>query len=269
MQSENLQKFMRRVRYLIDKLNRLREMLNLAETIHEQANIDDTKQEMKQADEEYQLLTQKIQNIIKGRYVYSLDPTPIVYVIREYRSFSNELILKRLFDDNQILLEDNQGLNLNLVSANESSFFQKFSLYSLQEENEVKREALSTKEHVFSVKYQLMAFDGENLECLPLEINPRGLPVNDYDIKFSKEQSKITSVVHKQQGAVKFSSFRVDEECGYVRGSTVKIFTAEQSDSILNIVHVHVNDTSEEVVLEVDYMEDEQTIEDFKEFKAD
>lgn len=49
----------------------------------------------------------------------------------------------------------------------------------------------------------------------------------------------------------------------------MKIFTAEYSSTLFNILHVHVNDTSEEVVLEVDYMADDQTLEDFKEFKVD
>ena len=38
---------------------------------------------------------------------------------------------------------------------------------------------------------------------------------------------------------------------------------------MLNIIHAHINDMSEAVTLEVEYMADEQTEADFQEFKKD
>jgi len=48
--------------------------------------------------------------------------------------------LKRVFDQNGVLLDDKQGLTINLVSTDERTFFSKFSMYSLQDENTIKRE---------------------------------------------------------------------------------------------------------------------------------
>jgi len=39
-----------------------------------------------------------------------------------------------------------------------------------------------------------------------------------------------------------------------VRGSILRIYSNEYSHNFLNIIHVHVNDTSDEVSIEVDYM---------------
>ncbi|CDW89559.1 UNKNOWN [Stylonychia lemnae] len=265
---EKLYKYMQRNKYLIQKLNRLREMLNLAEAASEKEGIALTKEQMKGSDEEYQIITSNIRALIKGRYVYSLDDTPINYAIREYKGDTNEILLRRVYDKSGVLLDDKQGLVVNLVSTNEDTFFTKYSLYNLEDENNFKRDMLNTKEHVFTVKYQLMQID-DQMECMPLEVYPTGVQIQDYDIRFNKQAEAITQVINKEFGQVKFQSFRIDQECGYVRGSVTKIYTCEYLANVLNIIHVHVNDTSDEVSIEVDYMDDEQTIKDFEEFKTD
>ncbi len=62
---------------------------------------------MKLADLEYQKLVSSIKATVADRYVYSLDAEPITYYIREYRASTNEIILKRPYDANGILLNDN------------------------------------------------------------------------------------------------------------------------------------------------------------------
>eukprot|EP00347_Sterkiella_histriomuscorum_P004825 403358945 len=267
--SENLYRYMQRTKYLIEKLKRLREMLTLAEVAEETQNMEDTKEQMRMADQEYQKLTQNIKTIVSGRYAYSLDANPVTFIIKEYRQTTNEIILKRLYDQNGILLDDKAGLMINLVATNESSFFTNYALYSLQDENDIKRDQLNNKEHTFTVKYQLLPIDDNEVECMPVEIYPVGVNINDYNIRFDKGQDKITEITNKQYGLVKYNCYRIDEECGYVRGSVTKIYTSEFSGNMLNIIHVHVNDTSEEVGIDVAYMEEEQTIKDFEEFKVD
>ena len=61
----------------------------------------------------------------------------------------------------------------------------------------------------------------------------------------------------------------VDVECGYVSGSVVKIYSTEYASDMLNIVHVHVNDMSDQVTLEVAYMADGVTLAAYQEFKED
>lgn len=49
-----------------------------------------------------------------------------------------------------------------------------------------------------------MNVEGEK-ECMPLEILPEKLSINDYDIRYDKNDDKITEVRHRLLGAVKFS----------------------------------------------------------------
>ena len=136
-----------------------------------------------------------IKATVTDRYVYSIDAKPITYYVREYRPSSkifilkifiaNEIILKRLFDQNGIILDD-KTTTKNLVSTNENTFFTNYQMYSVDEENVIKQDVLNTKEHVFTVRYQLLHIDEGEVECMPLEIYPLGLSLNEYDIRFDK-----------------------------------------------------------------------------------
>lgn len=121
---------------------------------------------------------------------------------------------------------------------------------------------------MFKIKYQTMDV-GHDKECLPVEIYPQKLTMNDYDIRYSKEEDRIYEIRHKSLGLVKFVSQKIDEECGYVSGSKLVVFTSEYKEDMLNIIHVHLNDMSEEVTLDVAYMSEGQSLKDFEEFSVD
>lgn len=89
---------------------------------------------------------------------------------------------------------------------------------------------------------------------MPIEISPAGISMNDYDIRFDKSSQRIQEIRHRQLGLIKFNSYRIDEECGYVRGSITKVYTCIYSTDMLNLLHIHINDTSEEVTIDVAYM---------------
>lgn len=63
------------------------------------------------------------------------------------------------------------------------------------------------------------------------------------------------------------------EKTGYVNGSTVEIWTqVDQSDAALetlNILHIHVNDTSDQVTFDVAYMHEGESLSQFMDFSKD
>lgn len=63
-----------------------------------------------------------IKNELTGRLVYTLDAVPITYEVREFRPATNEVILRRIFDTNGILLAEGAHTG-NLKAANEDNFF--------------------------------------------------------------------------------------------------------------------------------------------------
>jgi ABC-type arginine transport system ATPase subunit len=87
--------------------------------------------------------------------------------------------------------------------------------------------------------------------------------VGEYDI-ITKNDGHIKEIKSKQYGLVRHIAQCMDQECGYVLGSKVEIYTEEfNKTDMLNIVHMHINDMSEEVTVSVFYMEAGHSVKDF------
>lgn len=104
---------------------------------------------------------------------------------------------------------------------------------------------------------------------MPVDIHPSKISMNDYVINFDKSSQRINEIKHQELGLIKFVTSQIDEACGYVSGSNIKVFTSFYKAEMLNIVHIHLNDTSEEVTIDVAYMQDGEEIKDYEIFKAD
>lgn len=48
-----------------------------------------------------------------------------------------------------------------------------------------------------------------------------------------------------------FNPIKLDDQSGYVIGSTLSIWSSKINQDVLNILHIHLNDTSEEAAIEV------------------
>lgn len=111
-------------------------------------------------------------------------------------------------------------------------------------------------------------------ECLPMEIK-RGdggiINSEDYDIKLNNNMDgTIKAIYNKKLGCpVKFLALAIDQECGYVTGSKLVVYTSVYAPQMLNIVHAHINDMSDCVTLDVRYMGDGETVKSYSEFTTD
>ena len=75
-----------------------------------------------------------------------------------------------------------------------------------------------------------------------------------YNITFHNHTKRVTNVTNKVFGNVVFEAIEMDESSGYVMGSVMKIWTSVPNKDMLNIVHVHVNDTAESVSIDLRYL---------------
>ncbi len=73
---------------------------------------------------------------------------------------------------------------------------------------------------------------------------------------------RVTEIRNRRLGLIKFNSYKIDEMCGYVRGSVVKVYTHLYRPDMLNIAHIHINDMSDSVTFDVSYMTEGQTLKD-------
>jgi hypothetical protein len=75
--------------------------------------------------------------------------------------------------------------------------------------------------------------------------------MRDYNIIFHPVTKQITNVVNRTFGDVIYQAIRLDASSGFVMGSTIKLWTVKQTVDILNIIHIHLNDTSDEAAIDV------------------
>lgn len=162
--------------------------------------------------------------------------------------------VQRVFDQNGILLDRRNNRHAEEVSI--ERFLSDFTIQPGSEEIKLRKQILQSRRHYLFIRYY-----SEDGECFPMEIRPTGLPIDDYDISFDRMTNKITRITNKSlRSEVRFSDMTQQEITGYVEGSTVDIWTqidpTDQAFETLNILHIHVNDTSDEVTFDVAYMHD-------------
>lgn len=127
----------------------------------------------------------------------------------------------------------------------------------IEEELRIRKDMKTSKNFLF-IRYS--AVEGE---CLPLEVKPDGLPIMQYQINYNPIQNSIQSIIHRDtRSHVRFIDQNQKEDQGYVNGSIIEIWTqvdpSDQALETLNIVHIHVNDTSDMVTFDVAYMHDNE-----------
>jgi len=120
------------------------------------------------------------------------------------------------------------------------------------------------------IKYKIETIPGtdENF-CTPVEILPSHLSLFSYELIYDRYQNTITDVKNRSFGSVKFESHQIEESVGLIYKSQVQIFTSEYSSDILNVIHIHVEDVSESVSIDVTYMQEGETEENHKQFSVD
>jgi len=68
---------------------------------------------------------------------------------------------------------------------------------------------------------------------------------------------------------VRFLAVQVDTDCGFVTSSVVELYTACLAPGVFNIVHMHVDDISEEIPIEAVYVLPEQDSSEYFDFNVD
>lgn len=100
---------------------------------------------MRNLDAEFLGVARSVKEQITGRYAQDTrNATYTVYYIKEYRSSTNELIMRRVFDPNQILLDNPQSS----VSEPEEIFLANFNLLSQEEEAKLVDKMQNSNDHI-------------------------------------------------------------------------------------------------------------------------
>jgi hypothetical protein len=85
-----------------------------------------------------------------------------LFEVKEYVSQEAKVVLRRLFDENQILLSYSNERNLKFLKP--EKFNEEYEILKPDEEELLRKEFLSDK-NTLTIKYSLVKIDGEN-ECV-------------------------------------------------------------------------------------------------------
>ena len=96
------------------------------------------------------------------------------------------------------------------------------------------------------------------------------MEISDYQIHVDQNTGNISYIVNRAlRTEILFHDLVLNERYGYVAGTKVDIWTQVIDFETINIIHFHVNDTSDEVTLSVSYMHEEEEMKDFMTFGND
>lgn len=114
----------------------------------------------------------------------------------------------------------------------------------------------------------------QDKEIVPYKILPEGVDINEYNLIIDKDT--IVGVKTRDTGiSVLFEAVLINSKndnrkfSGFISTSMMKIYTCLYSKDIVNLIHIHLNDTSEEIAVDSVFMNPNESPEQFKEFKKD
>lgn len=214
----------------------------------------------------------------------------------------------KLYDKNLIKINMEYHNRTRLYDTiNFHSVLSKGKLFSIEESNNI-MEDYNNSQEILKIYYQTILISGEpnysemmeededdnmgfsitnslrnrfsnnsnnaEREIVPYKILPEGIDINQYNLIIEKDT--IIEIKTRDTGSViKFEAIHINNNTstrkfsGFVSTSMLKVYTTLYSKDIINIIHVHLNDTSEEIAVDSVFMEPNENPEDHKEFKKD
>jgi len=194
-----------------------------------------------------------------------LDQNPEVCEVVAFDYQKDQVETQRIYDQNAILLMHDSQQN-NKVLTIQQTLDEMYLMENVEEE--MVRKEMTEKNHTVSIKFQVEG-EGNTLECIPVSVEPAFVSLSEYTIDFNPSQRCIGKVSNNQLGPVKFESFEIDANAGYVPSAPIDLWTTILPNGVFNIFHCHLVDQNDTVPIDLVYMQDTTKAEDFHEFGTD
>ena len=179
-----------------------------------------------------------------------------------------------LYDSNGIKVDEKMNERLKLYATIElKDLFETCYIASKEESEQILLNYNNDKKKYIKIFYQLQIdrnYPSEK-DIIPYRIEPSYIDINDYNLTI--KDNSITNVENKQNCVfVIFDSLLIGEgkaTTGLVSSSLIKVYTTLYSKDILNILHIHLNDTSQEITIDSEFLEKEENVLNHKVFLND
>ena len=218
----------------------------------------------------------KIDNSFKCIRLYDKNGMKINIDFYKQKGYLEKIELKSLFINTVICSAEESKLLIDQFYKNPSVlkiYYQYYENHSPQKRvNNYMKFANQYNENLDN-EMSDGGLDGVHLDLVPYKVEPDYVDLNHYKIDIN--QNKIVDVRDKETDLkVIFETQLISEEVeakfsSLVSQSTMKVYTCLYSQNIVNIVHIHLNDTSESIAVDSFFMEKQDSVSDFKKFDVD
>ena len=180
------------------------------------------------------------------------------YKIKYFDKREKNIKALLLYDSNGIKVDEKQCDKLKLYSIIElKDLFETCYILSQEESDLVLLNYNEDKKKFLKILYQLQIdknYPAEK-EIIPYRIEPNYIDINDYNLTI-----KDNSIALIGDGKA---------TTGLVSTSLIKVYTTLYSKDILNILHIHLNDTSQEITIDSEFLEKDENVLNHKVFLMD
>ena len=179
----------------------------------------------------------------------------------------------RLYDSNGIKVNISKQIEFNTYTFIPiQSIFNSSYILSKDESEKIIKAQKNDNSNYIKILYQIQQnIDNPNeKELIPYRIIPSNVDINEYDIEI--KDNLIKTIYHKQNNSyIIFESIMVgdNQKSGLVSNDPIIVYTTLYNKDILNILHIHLNDTSEEITIESEFLENNENILNHKIFTTD
>ena len=197
----------------------------------------------------------------------------INYKIKYFDKREKNIKALMLYDSNGIKVDEKINDKMRLYSTIElKDLFETCYILSKDESDLILLNYNEDKKKFVKILYQLQIdrnYPSEK-DIIPYRIEPSYIDTNDYNLTI--KDNSITHVENKQNHVfVTFDSKLIGDSksTGFVSTSLIKVYTTLYSKDILNILHIHLNDTSQEITIDSEFLEKDENELNHKVFLMD
>ena len=224
----------------------------------------------KEEDPYFGSLVDEFNKKFKGRIIRYKNSN---YVIKYFDRSEKNIKALMLYDSNGIKVNEQYHDKLKLYNSIElNDLFENFFILSKDESLIIMDEFLKDNKNFIKIYFQMQSDRRYPIEkdLIPYKIEPSYININEYNLTI--QTNTIKHVENKENNVfVVFDSVLIGDgkNTGFVSSSSIKVYTTLYSKDIINILHIHLNDTSLDITIDSEFLEKEDKIEKHKVFTVD
>lgn len=224
----------------------------------------------KEEDPYFGSLVDEFNKKFKGRIIRYKNSN---YVIKHFDRSEKNIKALMLYDSNGIKVNEQYHDKMKLYNSIElNDLFENFFILSKDESLIIMDEFIKDNKNFIKIYFQMQTDKRYPIEkdLIPYKIEPSYIDINEYNLTI--QTNTIKHVENKENNVfVIFDSVLIGDakSTGFVSSSSIKVYTTLYSKDIINILHIHLNDTSLDITIDSEFLEKEDKVEKHKVFTVD